>query len=83
VLKANEIIQSMSRKGNCLDNVIIENFFGTLRSDLFYLKEHESTAQLKTDITDYMCYYNNERLKLNLNGMSPMEYRAHYNKSNN
>jgi len=83
MLKENGITQSMSRKGNCLDNAIIENFFGTLKSELFYLKEYESTAQLKTDITDYICYYNNERLKLNLNGMSPMEYRAHYNKSNN
>lgn len=82
-LKANGIIQSMSRKGNCLDNAIIENFFGTLKSELFYLTEYESTAQLKKDITDYICYYNKERLKLNLNGMSPMEYRAHYNKSNN
>jgi putative transposase len=83
MLKANGIIQSMSRKGNCLDNAIMENFFGTLKSELFYLKEYESTAQLKIDIKDYICYYNKERLKLNLNGMSPMEYRAHYNKSNN
>lgn len=83
MLKANGIIQSMSRKGNCLDNAIIENFFGTLKSELFYLKEYESTAQLKKDITEYICYYNKERLKSNLNGMSPMEYRAHYYKSNN
>jgi putative transposase len=83
ILKANGIIQSMSRKGNCLDNAIIENFFGTIKSELFYLTEYESTEQLKKDITEYICYYNKERLKLNLNGMSPMEYRAHYNKSNN
>ncbi len=83
MLKANGIIQSMSRKGNCLDNAVMENFFGTLKSELFYLKEYESTAQLKSDIKDYIRYYNNERLKLNLNGMSPIEYRAHYNKSNN
>lgn len=83
LLKANRIIQSMSRKGNCLDNAIIENFFGTLKSELFYLNEYESTDQLKKDINDYIRYYNKERIKLNLKGMSPMEYRAHYNKSNN
>jgi putative transposase len=83
MLKENGITQSMSRKGNCLDNAIIENFFGTLKSELFYLKEYESTAQLKKDIKDYIWYYNEERLKSNLKGMSPMEYRAHFNKSNN
>lgn len=83
MLKANGITQSMSRKGNCLDNAIIENFFGTLKSELFYLNKYESTDQLKKDIADYIGYYNNERIKLNLNGMSPIEYRAHYNKSNN
>lgn len=82
-LKANGIIQSMSRKGNCLDNAIIENFFGILKSELFYLNQYESILQLKKDIADYICYYNKERIKLNLNGMSPMEYRAHYNKSIN
>ncbi|MBG6235756.1 putative transposase, partial [Pedobacter sp. CAN_A7] len=83
ILKANGITQSMSRKGNCLDNAVIENFFGTLKSELFYLNKYESTDQLKKDIAEYICYYNMERIKLNLNGMSPMEYRAHYNKSNN
>jgi putative transposase len=82
-LRANRVTQSMSRKGNCLDNAVIENFFGTLKSELFYLNKYESTDQLKEDIKEYIWYYNNERLKLNLNGMSPMEYRAHYNKSNN
>jgi len=82
-LKTHGITQSMSRKGNCLDNAIIENFFGKLKSELFYLTEYESTDHLRKDITEYIGYYNKERIKLNLNGMSPMEYRAHYNKSNN
>ena len=83
-LKQNGIIQSMSRKGNCLDNAIIENFFGTLKSELYYQNKYESTDQLQQDIREYIEYYNNNRIKLNLNGMSPMEYRAHYNnKSNN
>jgi len=83
-LKQNGIIQSMSRKGNCLDNAIIENFFGILKSELYYQKKYESSDQLKKDIKEYIEYYNNNRIKLNLKGMSPIEYRAHYNnKSNN
>ena len=81
-LKENGITQSMSRKGNCLDNAVIENFFGILKSELFYLKQYESTEKLKSEIEDYISYYNNQRIKLNLNGMSPTEYRAHYYKSN-
>lgn len=82
-LQRNGIKQSMSRKGNCLDNAVIENFFGTLKSELYYQNKYESTEKLRKDIEDYIGYYNKERIKLNLNGMSPMEYRAHYNKSNN
>lgn len=81
LLKQNGIIQSMSRKGNCLDNAVIENFFGIIKSELFYLKKYESIEQLKTEIKEYISYYNNERIKLNLNGMSPMQYRAQYNQN--
>ena len=75
LLKEKGVTQSMSRKGNCLDNAIIENFFGILKSELFYLNKYVSIAQLKQDIKEY---YNNERIKLNLNGMSPIEYRVRY-----
>ena len=78
LLKEKGIKQSMSRKGNCLDNAIIENFFGTLKSELFYLKKYNSVDQLKNEIIDYISYYNNDRIKLNLKGMSPIKYRAHY-----
>jgi putative transposase len=78
LLKEKGITQSMSRKGNCLDNAIIENFFGILKSELFYLNKYSSITQLKQDIKTYIKYYNNERIKLNLNGMSPIEYRANY-----
>lgn len=78
ILKEKGIIQSMSRKGNCLDNAIIENFFGILKSELFYLKKYQSITQLKQEIKEYISYYNNERIKLNLKGMSPIQYRAHY-----
>jgi transposase InsO family protein len=78
LLKDKGIIQSMSRKGNCLDNAIIENFFGILKSKLFYLKKYKSINQLKIEINEYINYYNNERIKSNLKGMSPIKYRAHY-----
>lgn len=78
LLKQKGITQSMSRKGNCLDNAIIENFFGTLKSELFYIKKFSSIEQLKKEIKQYINYYNNERIKSNLKGMSPIKYRAHY-----
>ena len=78
LLKQKGIKQSMSRKGNCLDNAVIENFFGILKSELFYLKKYSSINQLKQEIIQYIQYYNNDRIKLNLKGMSPIQYRAHY-----
>ena len=78
LLKDKGITQSMSRKGNCLDNAVIENFFGILKSELFYLNKYKSITQLKKEIKEYIKYYNNERIKQNLNGMSPIEYRANY-----
>ena len=78
ILKDKGIIQSMSRKGNCLDNAIIENFFGILKSELFYLKQYKSITQLKQEIKEYIIYYKNDRIKQNLKGMSPIQYRAHY-----
>ena len=78
LLQQKGIKQSMSRKGNCLDNAIIENFFGVLKSELFYLKKYKSIDQLKQEIEEYINYYNNERIKSNLNKMSPIKYRAHY-----
>jgi putative transposase len=78
MLNEKGITQSMSRKGNCYDNAIIENFFGTIKSEMFYLKKYTSVEELKNDIKEYIKYYNNDRIKLNLNGMSPIKYRAHH-----
>ncbi|WP_317163833.1 IS3 family transposase, partial [Flavobacterium ichthyis] len=50
LLKKKGIIQSMSRKGNCLDNAVIENFFGTLKSEMFYTQKFKSIEQLKKEI---------------------------------
>ena len=68
----------MSRKGSCLDNAIIENFFGILKSELFYLNKYTSIEQLKKEINEYIKYYNKDRSKSNLNKMSPIQYRAHF-----
>lgn len=76
-LQKKNITQSMSRKGNCLDNAVAENFFGTLKSELYYLNQYNTVDQLKQDIKDYIKYYNYDRIRLNLNGMSPIQYRAH------
>ena len=76
ILKDKNIQISMSRKGNCLDNAVIENFFGTLKSELFYLKKYQSLHQLKKEINEYIHYYNHHRIKSNLNGKSPVQYRA-------
>lgn len=81
-LKKKNITQSMSRKGNCLDNAVAENFFGTLKSELYYLNQYTSVEQLKRDIAEYIQYYNYDRIRLNLKGMSPIQYRAHIEKSN-
>ncbi|UAY94532.1 IS3 family transposase [Dickeya dadantii] len=75
-LKAKGVVQSMSRKGNCLDNAVIENFFGTLKSECFYPGQFCSIEELKQAIQDYIHYYNNERISLKLKGLSPVEYRT-------
>ena len=78
LLQQKGITQSMSRKGNCLDNAVIENFFGIVKSELFYIQKFKSIEHLKKEINQYINYYNNERIKSNLNKMSPIKYRAHY-----
>ena len=75
-LRERGVRQSMSRKGNCLDNAVMENFFGILKSELFYTKKYTTIEELKKDIKDYIRYYNNDRIKLKLNGKSPVQYRA-------
>lgn len=77
LLKEKGIRQSMSRKGNCLDNSLAENFFGLLKSELFYMKEYKTIEELEKDIIEYIDYYNNKRIKGKLKGMSPVQYRVH------
>lgn len=74
-LQENGLVQSMSRRGNCLDNAAMESFFGTLKCELFYLNAFESVETLKGAIHEYIDYYNADRIKLGLGGLSPIEYR--------
>jgi transposase InsO family protein len=76
MLKKKGVIQSMSRKGNCLDNAVIENFFGLLKSELLYLRKFDSMDQFKLELNNYIHYYNNHRIKIKLNGLSPVEFRT-------
>ena len=65
----------MSRKGNCLDNAVAENFFGLLKSELLYLQKFQSLEQFKQELIDYLVYYNNKRIKAKLKGLPPAIYR--------
>ncbi|MED3692136.1 IS3 family transposase [Peribacillus butanolivorans] len=76
-LSERRITQSMSRKGNCYDNAVMENFFGIMKSELLYLKEFESIEHFKQELAKYIDYYNNKRIKAKLKGMSPVQYRTH------
>ena len=75
MLKAKGIRQSMSRKGNCLDNALAENFFGLLKSELFYLQKFHSMQDFKQELIDYLDYYNNRRIKAKLKGLPPAVHR--------
>ena len=67
-LEEHGIIQSMSRKGNCLDNAMAENFFGIMKSELLYAEKFESTEAFIKALDEYIEYYNNKRIKSRLNG---------------
>lgn len=76
-LKTKGIVQSMSRKGNCLDNAVIENFFSIVKTELLYLQNFESADHFKKELVQYIEYYNNDRIKAKLKGMSPVKFRTH------
>ena len=69
------VTQSMSRKGNCFDNAVIESFFGTLKVEYFHLATLDDLHDLEVDVNGYIHYYNHERIKLGLQGLSPVECR--------
>lgn len=67
----------MSHKGDCLDNSVMENFFGLMKNELLYSNRWENIEDLKAALKEYIQYYNNERIKLKLK-MSPVQYRTHF-----
>ena len=77
MLSEHNITQSMSRKGNCLDNSVMENFFGRLKTEMFFGEHFKSVDEFERKLNEYICYFNNDRISLKLKGMSPVQYRAH------
>lgn len=75
LLKEKGIRQSMSRKGNCLDNSIMENFFAILKSEFVYIEDFSNVDEFISKLDEYILYYNNKRIKSKLKGLSPVEYR--------
>ena len=70
------ITQSMSRKGNCLDNAVMENWFGIMKTEFFYQKKFDDVGSFKTELKEYIHYYNHDRIKQKLKGLSPVQYRT-------
>lgn len=77
MLKEKGVRQSMSRKGNCLDNAVMENFFGILKTELLYLQTFDSMEHFIAELKDYLYYYNHRRIKQKLKGMSPVHFRLY------
>ena len=75
-LRQKQVVQSMSRKGNCLDNAAMESFFAVLKSEFFYLNKFDSVEELQSGIKQYIHYYNHDRIKMKLKGLSPVQFRT-------
>ncbi|WP_243488501.1 IS3 family transposase [Massilia violaceinigra] len=78
MLEQKGIVQSMSRKGNCLDNAAMESFFAVLKTEYFHLNKFSSVEELKKGLAEYIDYYNHCRIKMKLNGLSPVQYRTQH-----
>jgi putative transposase len=75
-LRKKSVVQSMSRKGNCLDNAAMESYFAVLKPEFFYLDKFSSVDELQTGLKNYIRYYNHNRIKMKLKGPSPVQYRT-------
>lgn len=75
-LRERNVVQSMSRKGNCLDNAAMESFFAVLKSEYFHLNKFSSVDELQVGLRKYIHYYNHDRIKTKLKGLSPVQYRT-------
>ena len=74
-LKDKGILQSFSRKGNCMDNSLIENFFGIMKNEMYYGYEYKSLEELRKAMEEYITYYNTERINIKRKGLSPLQFR--------
>lgn len=75
-LRNKSVVQSMSRKGNCLDNAAMESFFAVLKSEFFHLNKFSNVDELQAGLKKYIRYYNHDRIKMKLKGLSPVQYRT-------
>ncbi|MGE1597794.1 IS3 family transposase [Escherichia coli] len=75
------LVQSMSRKGNCLDNAVMENFFGHLKEEMYYRRDYRNVEELENAVNEYITYWHQKRIKLSLGGLSPVEYRTEHQKA--
>jgi transposase InsO family protein len=75
-LNAQGISQSMSRKGNCLDNAVMENWFGIMKTEFFHRKTFDGISSFKKELCEYIHHYNHDRIKEKLKGLSPVQYRT-------
>ena len=69
------LTQSVSRKGNCLDNAVAENFFGLLKTEMYHRQNFKDADELIEKLDEYIEYYNKKRIKVKLKGLTPIEYR--------
>ncbi len=76
-LDAINAVQSMSRVGRCIDNGPMEGFWGTLKSEMYYLRKFNDYDEFEQAIDEYIEFYNKRRLQKKLKGMTPIEYRSH------
>lgn len=81
ILKDNRVFQSMSRKATCLDNAVVESFFHILKVGTVHNHHYATYQDLSTAVAEYIPYYNNDRIRIKLAGMSPVEYREHASQS--
>jgi putative transposase len=75
IFKKNGLTQSMSRKGNCLDKAVAENFFAILKTEMYPEQDFKNADELIKEIHDFSYDYNHKRIKLKLKGLSPVDYR--------
>ncbi len=71
-------IRNMNHRDNCYGNIVVESIFAILKSECFYSQIYTSIAELQAEIEEYLVYYSQKRIKPNLKGLSPVQYRAQY-----